>query len=150
MGAHSYHFIEHVVQPKCYQTRTVQATCIICAAQMQKLVCRVSISNLYTNMAVSDRGPLTWTPPQEPIYKINVDGAVFAQLIASGVGVVITYQDPCRWKLWCWQEFVLPGRWLYNVMQCLRVIPKQSQMQFQAIQLHLQLLLTLLWGSNSN
>ena len=42
-------------------------------------------------MAVSDRGPLTWTPPQEPIYKINVDGAVFAQLIASGVGVVITY-----------------------------------------------------------
>ena len=42
-------------------------------------------------MAVSDRGPLTWTPPQEPIYKINVDGAVFAQLIASGVGVFITY-----------------------------------------------------------
>lgn len=31
---------------------------------------------------------ITWTPPQAPFYKINVDGAVFAQLRASGEGVV--------------------------------------------------------------
>ena len=33
---------------------------------------------------------LTWTPPLASYYKINVDGAVFTQLLALGVGVVIT------------------------------------------------------------
>ena len=55
---------------------------------MQELVYRVQLANSTpTRQLVT--GDLTWKPPQEPIYKINVDGAVFAQLNASSVGVVI-------------------------------------------------------------
>ena len=32
---------------------------------------------------------VTWVPPQYPMYKASVDGAVFSDLKAVGVGVVI-------------------------------------------------------------
>ena len=55
---------------------------------MQELVYRVQLAN-FTPTRQLVTGDLTWKPPQEPIYKINVDGAVFAQPNASSVGVVI-------------------------------------------------------------
>ena len=41
-----------------------------------------------------------WSPPKYPLYKINVDNAVFSSQVATNIGVVVT-NGIGSWHLFC-------------------------------------------------